>query len=287
MRRLVISRALGFRLWHHRRRRRKSGILRQSLRQWRLDCRDWPNIAGRSTQSRAIRRCHFVRLRNHHRRTGVVRTRNRIHLRLELPPGRHTLRFSAANYLDAVVSEVLVTAGATVDASTVMASRSTVTRVEVVEKISAVTSTAEVVLAERKLAPVVSDSLSAYDLKGGSASDAAGALEKVTGVSIVENGLVFVRGLGERYSATMLNNAIIDQVVREQIQLADLPTLSKAAAAAPPVTSPDTVPALGDVERELILKALAVFKDDKEAAAKALGISRRTIYRRLKEYGRL
>jgi two-component system, NtrC family, response regulator PilR len=72
---------------------------------------------------------------------------------------------------------------------------------------------------------------------------------------------------------------------REQIQLGDLPTLSKAAAAAPPVTSPDTVPALGDVERELILKALAVFKDDKEAAAKALGISRRTIYRRLKEYG--
>jgi len=72
---------------------------------------------------------------------------------------------------------------------------------------------------------------------------------------------------------------------REQIQLADLPTLSKAAAAAPPVTSPDTVPALGDVERELILKALAVFKDDKEAAAKALAISRRTIYRRLKEYG--
>ncbi len=72
---------------------------------------------------------------------------------------------------------------------------------------------------------------------------------------------------------------------REQIQLSDLPTLSKASAAAPPVTSPDTVPALGDVERELILKALAVFKDDKEAAAKALGISRRTIYRRLKEYG--
>jgi two-component system response regulator PilR (NtrC family) len=74
---------------------------------------------------------------------------------------------------------------------------------------------------------------------------------------------------------------------REQIQLSDLPTLSKASAAAPPVTSPDTVPALGDVERELILKALAMFKDDKEAAAKALGISRRTIYRRLKEYGDL
>jgi DNA-binding NtrC family response regulator len=72
---------------------------------------------------------------------------------------------------------------------------------------------------------------------------------------------------------------------REQIALADLPTLSKTPLTSSPVTSPESVPALGDVERELILKALAVFKDDKEAAAKALGISRRTIYRRLKEYG--
>jgi transcriptional regulator with PAS, ATPase and Fis domain len=35
------------------------------------------------------------------------------------------------------------------------------------------------------------------------------------------------------------------------------------------------------------LRALSFYKDDKEAAASALGISRRTIYRRLKEYGML
>ncbi|HXH81627.1 MAG TPA: sigma-54 dependent transcriptional regulator [Candidatus Tectomicrobia bacterium] len=75
---------------------------------------------------------------------------------------------------------------------------------------------------------------------------------------------------------------------REQITLADLPTLtSPAAVAAPAVASSQTVPPLSEVERELILRALAVFKDDKEAAARALGISRRTIYRRLKEYGML
>ena len=72
---------------------------------------------------------------------------------------------------------------------------------------------------------------------------------------------------------------------REQISLTDLPSLSKTPMTSTPVTSPESVPALADVERELILKALAVFKDDKEAAARALGISRRTIYRRLKEYG--
>jgi DNA-binding NtrC family response regulator len=71
---------------------------------------------------------------------------------------------------------------------------------------------------------------------------------------------------------------------KEQITLADLPTLAKGAVIAP-VTSPESIPALADIERELILKALSVLKDDKEAAARALGISRRTIYRRLKEYG--
>src|SRR5438094_2898800 len=73
---------------------------------------------------------------------------------------------------------------------------------------------------------------------------------------------------------------------REQITLADLPTLGRTPLVAPTATAnSQTVPTLAEVERELILRALAVFKDDKEAAAKTLGISRRTIYRRLKEYG--
>jgi DNA-binding NtrC family response regulator len=72
---------------------------------------------------------------------------------------------------------------------------------------------------------------------------------------------------------------------RDQITLADLPSLTRAPMTTAPVTSPETIPTLAEVERELILKALAILKDDKEAAARALGISRRTIYRRLKEYG--
>jgi DNA-binding NtrC family response regulator len=73
---------------------------------------------------------------------------------------------------------------------------------------------------------------------------------------------------------------------REQINLADLPSLSvpipgvMAGAAHP-------LPTLADVEKDLILKALAMNNNDKEEAARTLGISRRTIYRRLKEYGKL
>jgi DNA-binding NtrC family response regulator len=72
---------------------------------------------------------------------------------------------------------------------------------------------------------------------------------------------------------------------RDQITLADLPNLTRTPSIA--ATSPQAIPRLAEVERELILRALMVLKDDKEAAARALGISRRTIYRRLKEYGML
>ena len=73
---------------------------------------------------------------------------------------------------------------------------------------------------------------------------------------------------------------------RDQITLADLPSLTRGSEVAP-ILTPQSVPTLAEVERELIVRALSLFKDDKEAAARALGISRRTIYRRLKEYGML
>jgi DNA-binding NtrC family response regulator len=72
---------------------------------------------------------------------------------------------------------------------------------------------------------------------------------------------------------------------REQITLTDLPSLAARATGVAPVASTEGIPLLADVEKELILRALSYYKDDKEAAARALGISRRTIYRRLKEYG--
>jgi len=73
---------------------------------------------------------------------------------------------------------------------------------------------------------------------------------------------------------------------RTQISLADLPSLARTAPAdMVAAISPAAIPRLADVEKSLILKALSTLNDDKEAAARALGISRRTIYRRLKEYG--
>jgi len=73
---------------------------------------------------------------------------------------------------------------------------------------------------------------------------------------------------------------------REHITLADLPSLSARPTLTPAIDT-QSVPTLAEVEKELILRALAVHNNDKEEAARALGISRRTIYRRLKEYGKI
>ena len=79
---------------------------------------------------------------------------------------------------------------------------------------------------------------------------------------------------------------------RDQIRLADLPALggtarSEPAAAAPAAVAATggTVPTLAQAERELILRALELHRNDRAKAARALGLSSRTLYRRLKEYG--
>ncbi len=128
---------------------------------------------------------------------------------LSVPAGTHAISVRAANYLTTDVTEIVVTAGQITDASTVLVTQSTVTTVDVVEKVGAVAATSEALTTERKLAAVVSDGISGEEIKSSTASDAAGALEKVTGVSVVEGGYVYVRGLGERYSATMLNDAML------------------------------------------------------------------------------
>ena len=68
----------------------------------------------------------------------------------------------------------------------------------------AVTSSAEAQLMERKAAPVITDNLGSQDMKKNADSDAAAAMSRVTGLSVVDNQYVFVRGLGERYSNTTL-----------------------------------------------------------------------------------
>jgi DNA-binding NtrC family response regulator len=71
-----------------------------------------------------------------------------------------------------------------------------------------------------------------------------------------------------------------------QITLQDLPSLSKLVAApAVPAPSKNSPRSLDDLERELIAQTLQIHDDDKAKVAEALGMSERTLYRRLKKHG--
>jgi hypothetical protein len=71
------------------------------------------------------------------------------------------------------------------------------------------TSSAEAQLVERRQAPVITDNLGSQEMKQNGDSDAAAAMSRVTGLSLVDNQYVFVRGLGERYSNTTLAGSVI------------------------------------------------------------------------------
>lgn len=65
------------------------------------------------------------------------------------------------------------------------------------------------VLEERQQSDTISDILSAEQISRGGDSDAAGALRRVSGLTLVGDGFIYVRGLGERYSSTTLNGMTI------------------------------------------------------------------------------
>ena len=69
---------------------------------------------------------------------------------------------------------------------------------------------------------------------------------------------------------------------REVIAPADLPPLSSPP---PEALSLEDMPTVAQAERRLIFRALQVSGKDRDRAARILGISRRTLYRRLKHYG--
>jgi DNA-binding NtrC family response regulator len=70
---------------------------------------------------------------------------------------------------------------------------------------------------------------------------------------------------------------------RHEITLEDLPPLANGADC----HGCSRIQQLADTERQAIVQALTVHGKDRDAAARSLGMSRRTLYRRLREFGLL
>ncbi len=130
---------------------------------------------------------------------------------LELAPGTYQLKVVMDGYQEKVLTLEVTTAARvmTVDIGITMAKFAETVTVTAEAPQDAVTSSQEVQLIERKNAQVITDNLGAQEMRANADSDAAAAMSRVTGLSVVDSQYVFVRGLGERYSNTTLAGAVL------------------------------------------------------------------------------
>lgn len=70
-------------------------------------------------------------------------------------------------------------------------------------------SSAAAVAEERREQPTVVELLGMEQISRAGDSNAAAALRRVTGLTLVKDKFIYVRGLGERYSSTLLNGAMV------------------------------------------------------------------------------
>jgi len=123
-----------------------------------------------------------------------------------IPAGSYNLIVSVIGYSDTRIANVRIAEGKTEKLDVTLKSEILTTEVVVVEA-EALKDSEGSLLRLRQKAESVSDAISAEEISKTGSGDAAAAMKKVTGASVVGGKYVYIRGLGERYSATTLNGA--------------------------------------------------------------------------------
>lgn len=129
---------------------------------------------------------------------------------------------------------------------------------EVVTTGTRLQGSAAAVVDERKNQAFVADILGAEQLSRTGDSDAASALRRVTGLTLVDGKYVYVRGLGERYSSARLNGASIPSpdLTRNVIPLDIIPSTIIESLAVQKVFSPAMPAAFGGGNIDIRTKSL-------------------------------
>jgi hypothetical protein len=125
-----------------------------------------------------------------------------------VPPGTYTLRFTFIGYTPATITDLNVPAGGSVRMDATLSSDA-IKADEVVVTARAQVATQGALLAQRKKASTIGDGVSMEQIKLSPDATSADALARVTGISIVDNKYVFVRGVTDRYNATQLNGVVV------------------------------------------------------------------------------
>jgi len=125
---------------------------------------------------------------------------------VSVPIGKYTLKVTYMGYTETTVTDVVVNPG-DVTKINVTLKPEVLEAEEIVVTAKALRNTEAVLLKDRQKSIAVSDAISAEAISRSGSGDAAEAMTKVTGASVVDGKYVYIRGLGERYSNTHLDGA--------------------------------------------------------------------------------
>ncbi len=128
--------------------------------------------------------------------------------KLKLPPGTYELRVFYELYKSQRFGNVEVEDGAPVELNVALERDARAVQEVVVEaKVDKRNEAA--LLNERKKAAVAQDSLGAQAIAKTPDANAGDAVKRVVGATLVDNKYVFIRGLGGRYTQTLLNSTLL------------------------------------------------------------------------------
>ncbi|MBN2869309.1 MAG: TonB-dependent receptor [Flavobacteriaceae bacterium] len=143
---------------------------------------------------------------------------------LELAEGTYTIQYSFVGYETKEITDIIVKANEEVIVDVSIGPANSLE--EVVLTSSSKRNTENAVLNLQKKSVMLMDGLSAQTIKKTGASNAASAVKSVPGVSIQGGKYVYVRGLGDRYTKSILNGIDIPGLDpdRNTIQMDIFPT---------------------------------------------------------------
>jgi outer membrane receptor protein involved in Fe transport len=122
-----------------------------------------------------------------------------------LPPGTYTVEFATPDHVTQTRTVVLASK-ASVPLELVLATEIKTGKAETIEVVGTIdTRKASAVLAERRAAATVSDAVSSEQIARSPDSNASDAAKRIVSATIQDNRYVVIRGLGGRYSTTLLN----------------------------------------------------------------------------------
>lgn len=145
---------------------------------------------------------------------------------LSIDPGTYQIRVSFISYETLHIDDVLVTSNNATLLGDLKLEEATIELGEAVVTARYIRNTETAMLTMKRKSGNVLDGISSAALKKTGDSDAASSMKRVTGVSVEGGKYVYVRGLGDRYTKTILNGLDIPGLDpdRNTIQMDIFPT---------------------------------------------------------------